>query len=534
MDDMIEVFGSEVGPHFWITADRVEPEKMEFLYSHYSIHTIRVPVYDFKGQANLLRHVCELRGYTDTFDFEALEVRLHLPHTPPPPSPSSPSSPASPADPQQHGDALTIPLGPPPHPAATGGGGGETKSASGGADAKGDQGGSSSSLPLSRLAQPSSSLSSRAPPLSSRGAKPVADSVVIRICSDAVPIAVADLDAAVAVTSGLMGMGRRAGHRSDHLLKAKPKRRGKVRPVRPQGGIMYQTMIHLSERLKRMHTDKHVTFDLDSVDWQAVPMEVGRYPCSAAVRLAMRTPTQIDHLGRPVSYLAVPAGEQQQQGSRYRGGGAGRGAGGGGVWTSGGGAQRSEGAEIGAPALPGAPPAPPQQPKLGHMDSRDGVLDAISNGVFHLRLTSKELSAAAERAGDGNAEKLPDKNGVPGGGTAGHAGQDGKRSVSSVSFAPSSTATESSRDSSNGGGGEEDDVMLEGEDESDVVARFWVVCNSSNQEDIRAGMYTCTLAFIRKAFAAELARLTDITCWRDPVLSTSGSTPPTVRWKTRR
>ena len=53
---------------------------MEFLYSHYSIHTIRVPVYDFKGQANLLRHVCELRGYTDTFEFEALEVRLHLPY----------------------------------------------------------------------------------------------------------------------------------------------------------------------------------------------------------------------------------------------------------------------------------------------------------------------------------------------------------------------------------------------------------------------------------------------------------------------
>ena len=161
------------------------------------------------------------------------------------------------------------------------------------------------------------------------------------------------------------------------------------------------------------------------------------------------------------------------------------------------------------------------------MDSRDGVLDAITNGAFHLRLTSKELTAA-ERAGDGNAEQLPDKNGDLGGDTAGHAGQDGKRSVSAVSFAPSSTATESSRNSSNGGGGEDDGDMPESEDEGGVVARFWVVCNSSNQEDIRASMYTCTLAFIRKAFAAELARLTDITCWRDPVLSTSGSTPPVV------
>ena len=87
MDDMIEVFGSEVGPHFWITADPVEAEKMDFLLHQYSIHTIRVPAYDFAAQGALLAHVCT-QGRSQScqagqalasktalsVDFEALEV----------------------------------------------------------------------------------------------------------------------------------------------------------------------------------------------------------------------------------------------------------------------------------------------------------------------------------------------------------------------------------------------------------------------------------------------------------------------------
>ena len=58
MDDMMESFGSEIGPHFWITAQEIEAERAEYLLAHYAIHTIQVKPYDFAAQAALLEQLC--------------------------------------------------------------------------------------------------------------------------------------------------------------------------------------------------------------------------------------------------------------------------------------------------------------------------------------------------------------------------------------------------------------------------------------------------------------------------------------------
>ena len=58
MDNMIETLGSEVGPHFWLTADDVPVEKTRYLLRHYSIFSIRVS--SFAAAADLLSHVSRL------------------------------------------------------------------------------------------------------------------------------------------------------------------------------------------------------------------------------------------------------------------------------------------------------------------------------------------------------------------------------------------------------------------------------------------------------------------------------------------
>jgi hypothetical protein len=58
MDDMMESFGSEIGPHFWITTQEIEAERAEYLLAHYAIHTIQVKPYDFAAQAALLEQLC--------------------------------------------------------------------------------------------------------------------------------------------------------------------------------------------------------------------------------------------------------------------------------------------------------------------------------------------------------------------------------------------------------------------------------------------------------------------------------------------
>lgn len=60
LDDMIETFGGEVGPHFYLTADDVSPEKARYLHRHYAVHTIRVPVRDFGTQLDTLVQLCRL------------------------------------------------------------------------------------------------------------------------------------------------------------------------------------------------------------------------------------------------------------------------------------------------------------------------------------------------------------------------------------------------------------------------------------------------------------------------------------------
>jgi SIR2-like domain len=58
MDDMMESFGSEIGPHFWITAQEIEAERAEYLLAHYAIHTIQVKPDNFVAQAALLEQLC--------------------------------------------------------------------------------------------------------------------------------------------------------------------------------------------------------------------------------------------------------------------------------------------------------------------------------------------------------------------------------------------------------------------------------------------------------------------------------------------
>lgn len=58
LDDIVETLGAEVGPHFFLTADDVKPERAEYLFRHYAIHTIRAPVRQFGVLGQMLNTLC--------------------------------------------------------------------------------------------------------------------------------------------------------------------------------------------------------------------------------------------------------------------------------------------------------------------------------------------------------------------------------------------------------------------------------------------------------------------------------------------
>jgi hypothetical protein len=61
LDGMIESLGSEVGPHFWLTADEVSEEKKQFLMKHYSVYTVRTKnSWEFSDVLALLINLCNI------------------------------------------------------------------------------------------------------------------------------------------------------------------------------------------------------------------------------------------------------------------------------------------------------------------------------------------------------------------------------------------------------------------------------------------------------------------------------------------
>ncbi|XP_065192529.1 uncharacterized protein LOC135823611 [Sycon ciliatum] len=55
LDSLVESLGGEVGPHFWLTADEVSNERVNFLRRHYNVYTIRTPkAYQFKELSHLM------------------------------------------------------------------------------------------------------------------------------------------------------------------------------------------------------------------------------------------------------------------------------------------------------------------------------------------------------------------------------------------------------------------------------------------------------------------------------------------------
>ncbi|XP_062508684.1 uncharacterized protein LOC134184929 [Corticium candelabrum] len=61
LDGMVESLGSEVGPHFWLTADEVSDERKRFLAKHYSVYTIRTErAWQFSDALSLLIKLCNI------------------------------------------------------------------------------------------------------------------------------------------------------------------------------------------------------------------------------------------------------------------------------------------------------------------------------------------------------------------------------------------------------------------------------------------------------------------------------------------
>jgi hypothetical protein len=60
LDGMRESLGSETGPHFWITKQKVSEPRRKFLEKHYSVHTLLEETYDL--QKERLKKICD-RGW---------------------------------------------------------------------------------------------------------------------------------------------------------------------------------------------------------------------------------------------------------------------------------------------------------------------------------------------------------------------------------------------------------------------------------------------------------------------------------------